>query len=119
MGGRYNHFNTTQIYDDGGSTQGFNLVESSYYSCAIADPKSGSVILTGGRDLGKNQTHQRSKSVIRYGEDGFIEYLPEMVYTHEGHDCAGFYNDDESLVNCASSALHYSSILHFVGSHGC
>ena len=98
MGGYTNPYNTTWILQDGTSMQGFNLVEASFYSCAVPDPRSESVIVTGGFDAAKNNgSGEWLRSAIRYGENGFIEYLPEKIRAFH-YGCAGYYNNDGSLV---------------------
>ena len=88
------HTQTTLLFPDGGSQPSFDLKDKSIYSCAIDDPKNGTVILTGGFELNSTSTSR----VARYGPEGFIEYLPDMEHSRHFHGCAGYYNDDDQLV---------------------
>ena len=94
MGGKDNPYNTTLLLEDGSSQQGFDLVERIFYSCAIEDPKSGTVIITGGDD----ENGVGTTNVIRYGEQGFIENLPKMLSIRTSHGCAGYYDEDGMMV---------------------
>ena len=97
MGGIDNHSNqTTTLPVNGKNYSGFDLVEKSIYSCAIEDPKSDSIIVTGGFD---DSNSKSSNLVIRYGKDGFIEYLPRMKKARYLHGCAGYYNSKKQLVS--------------------
>ena len=51
-----------------------------------------SVIITGGFDGGQHN------SVLRYGEDGFKEYLPSLKKERFSHSCSGYYDGENSLV---------------------
>ena len=100
MGGRpaganssiYN--STTLLLPEGGHKPGFDLVSPTCYSCAIPDPRSDSVIVLGGFDYGKVSI----STVIRYGESGFLEFLPSLNYPRVSPGCAGYYNDNNQLV---------------------
>ena len=87
---------TTLILPDGGHRQGFNLVELSDGSCAIEDPETNSVILTGGYYYDNKGSYLNS--VIRYNESGFVEYLPSLTSPRFLHGCGGYYNNDGNLV---------------------
>ena len=50
-----------------------------------------SVIITGGYLSG----HQ---NVLRYGEDGFKEYLPSLKEERFSHACSGYYDGESNLV---------------------
>ena len=51
-----------------------------------------SVIITGGFDGGQHN------SVLRYGEDGFKEYLPSLKKERFSHACSGYYDGESNLV---------------------
>ena len=84
----------TTLLLPGGQTQPgpFELRLASYQSCAIEDPRSNSVIITGGWRLGWRET------VDRYNEEGFVESLPNLNHARMNHGCAGYYNDNNKLV---------------------
>ena len=101
-GSSINYTATTQLMDGGGHQKGFDLVMESYFSCAIEDPDSRSIILTGGYGY---KITSYMKEVLRYGENGFIEYLPNMTYPRDQHGCSGYYNEQRQLVNFYSFNL--------------
>ena len=97
MGGYPHTRNTTLLLPGGGFQKGYNLQVNSWFSCAIEDPESDSVILTGGYE----QTGQPMQNVVRYGENGFIEHLANMTFSRARHGCAGYYDDNKNLVRDA------------------
>ena len=64
--------------------------------CGIEDPRSKSIILTGGYDFKNNKN--RTNAVRRYDENGFVEDLPPMIHARSGSGCAGYYDTDGYLV---------------------
>ena len=86
MGGHKS--NTTTLVENGKSKKDFDLVSQISQSthCGIEDPSDSSIIVTG-RD-----------GVVRYGEKGFKEFLPNMTYKRYGFGCGGYYNDANQLV---------------------
>ena len=59
----------------------YNIV---YYSgaCAIPDPSTDTVVVTGGLDT--------ENTVVRYGQQGWLEDLPDLVTGRTGHACSSF-----------------------------
>ena len=55
--------------------------------------KNKSIIITGGY----GDTTPTLDTVIRYDEDGFVEYLPKLNYPRSGDGCAGYYDDSDKL----------------------
>ena len=55
-----------------------------YYSnaCAIPDPITDTVVVTGG--------FFEKYQVSRYGEQGWLEYLPDLNYGRLSHACSSF-----------------------------
>lgn len=82
---------------DGSMEKKFDLKYRSFFSCAIDDIKSGNVILTGGQD-GWSSTNMLN-TVVRYGENGFVEDLPSINYNRSYHGCGGYYDDGGILVS--------------------
>ena len=95
---------TTLLNADGTSQPGFTMnrtFAASWLSCGIEDHNSGTIIITGGRSTCSTSTNNycvRSNRVNRFGENGYIESLPNMTYAREFHGCGGYYNDDQTLV---------------------
>ena len=92
----------------------FSLIYPSYFSCAIDDTRSRTVILTGGSMTSSNDFGGRTphKHAFRYGEDGSSESLPDMNYNRTAHGCGGYYNDEGILVRFLPvKPILYASLL--------
>ena len=79
---------TLQLLPDGKHKPSFDLVQETYGACNIEDPSTNSVIMTGGYNYA---LRRYLNSVVRYGEQGFIEFLPNTTSTYYVHGCAGYY----------------------------
>ena len=79
-----------------------------FSSCAIADPKTDSVIVIGGLDQDLDEDNvlnpaNFSTFVTRYNAMGFVESLPPLKVGRAFgfgffSGCSGFYNEDGNLV---------------------
>ena len=71
--------------------------KSSRYGCAITDLVSDSVVMTGG-GVGES-------FVTRYGREGFVEELPQMLVARQDHGCGSFLRSDGTQVSNQGSCL--------------
>ena len=62
-------------------------------SCGVADTKHHHFYRTGGTEPYGHTV----KNVTKYGPDGFLEDLPELLTSRSGHACAGYYKGDVFL----------------------
>ena len=78
-----------------------------FSSCAVADPKTDSVIVIGGFDQDLDEDNvlnpaNFSTFVTRYNTNGIVESLPPLkvgrAFGILFSGCSGFYNDDGNLV---------------------
>ena len=67
-------------------------------SCSITDVGSHSVIITGGFSFYDGEGHVFDR-VSRYNEDGFVEYLPSLLFGRYYHGCGSFIRDDGNHVS--------------------
>merc|ERR1719468_824107 len=82
MGGYPSYRTTTLITPDGSQEPGFPLKYVAYYACAIPDPVTDTVVVTGGL-LTEN-------TVVRYGQQGWLEDLPDLITGRYIHACSSF-----------------------------
>ena len=66
-------------------------------SCSISDVGSHSVIITGG--FFYDGEANVIDTVTRYDEDGFVEYLPSLLFGRYRHGCGSFIRDDGNQVS--------------------
>ena len=59
-----------------------------YYSqaCAIPDPVTDTVVVTGGVD----RDYNAMTTVVRYGQQGWLEDLPPLITGRKWHACSSF-----------------------------
>ena len=98
MGNRYEATanKTLLLLPDGKTKPSFDLVNPTYGACNIEDPSTNSVIMTGGYDPVARKYHRNN---VRYGEKGFIEYLPNSTYNFIYHGCAGYYEGKNQAIS--------------------
>ena len=80
-------------------------------ACAIAEEDTKTVVITGGIDLANGVV---LKKAIRYGLNGWIEYLEELNTARKNHACTSYIL---RLVNVSSDFP--SVISRFCGSIVC
>jgi len=92
--------NTTEIVKedvyDGVPVPGFNLQKIRPATCSIPDQTTGTLIITGGRNLGWEETV--SSWVTRYDTLGFVEDLPSMNIERYHHGCGAYLREDGTQV---------------------
>jgi len=65
-----------------------------YGACAVADPKTDTVIIIGGF----NEAYETTDEVVRYDIYGNESPLPPLNYPRVHFGCSGYYNDVGNLV---------------------
>jgi len=81
------------IHNDGSITDGA-INSGRYYACAVADPKTDTVIIIGGINEAGS-----TNEVIRYDIYGYAyPPLPPLTSTYIYFGCSGYYNDNDNLV---------------------
>jgi len=86
--------------DDGSATSTEVLGEDLSYeilkqrhSCSIQDPKRNSVIITGGTN-----GSAFISTVNRYGMEGLIESLPELLTGRREHGCGSYFSNEGTVL---------------------
>merc|ERR1712098_400039 len=114
IGGSDSPCTSTLLLPDSSSTDGFLLKYSSYYSCAVPDKKTDTVIVIGGYQemCDGNETttvspddgygygygggyHYHpypSDKVTIYNQDGYAGSLPHLNYARYWAGCSGYYD---------------------------
>jgi len=72
------------ITNDGSLDQGFPFKYDTNRACAISDPVTDTVVVTGG--VGGDTMN----TVVRYGQQGWLEDLPPLITGRESHACSSF-----------------------------
>jgi len=62
-------------------------------ACAVADPKTDTVIIIGGRN-----ENGRTNEVVRYDIYGIETQLPPLTHPRDDMGCSGYYNNVGNLV---------------------
>ena len=65
-------------------------------ACSIADPDSGTVIVTGGYNSGGGTGNLNN--VSKYGVNGWIENLEPLNFGRDGHGCGSYVSGEEKVV---------------------
>ena len=65
-------------------------------ACSIADPDSGTVIVTGGYNSGGGTGNLNN--VSKYGVTGWIENLEPLNFGRDGHGCGSYVSGEEKVV---------------------
>jgi len=73
---------STLLNNDGTQEPGFPLKYDAYVACAIPDPITDTVVVTGGADT--------ETTVVRYGQQGWLEDLPPLITGRYDHACSSF-----------------------------
>jgi len=81
------------ISNDGSITEGA-INSGRYGACAVADPKTDTVIIIGGY----NSTYSATDEVVRYDIHGNETPLPNLTYPRRYFGCSGYYNNIGNLV---------------------
>jgi len=81
------------ISNDGSITEG-KINSGRYGACAVADPKTDTVIIIGGYNL----TYYATDEVVRYDIHGYETQLPNLTYPRRYLGCSGYYNNVGNLV---------------------
>jgi len=92
IGGSGSMDSSMLISNDGSITEGA-INSGSYGACAVADPKTDTVIIIGGY----NETYY-TDNVVRYDINGIKTPLPSLNYGRVYHGCSGYYNNVGNLV---------------------
>jgi len=93
IGGQGSMNSSMLISNDGSITEG-SIDSGRYLACAVADPKTDTVIILGGI----NETYYSTDKVVRYDIYGNETPLPSLNYPRQYFGCSGFYNDVGNLV---------------------
>jgi len=93
IGGSASMDTSMLIKNDGSITDG-SINSGRYYACAVADPKTDTVIIIGGINEAGS-----TNEVIRYDIYGYAyPPLPPLTSTYIYFGCSGYYNDNDNLV---------------------
>ena len=88
MGGIETESSTTLIHNTGDYEEGFQLRNPFREACAISDPDTDTVIITGG------WYGVYLSFVTRYNVDGFDEKLPTINVARNGHGCSSYLDSE-------------------------
>ena len=87
IGGKESKSTTTLIQPDGTRVPGFTLKYDTNQACAISDPDTDTVVITGGQDT---ETKSPLPTVSVYSVQGWKEDLPGLIIGRYFHACAGY-----------------------------
>ena len=72
-------------------------------ACAISDPDTDTLVVTGGIDVDDKNEPIVSTTVTRYGKKGYIEdFSPGLKTGRGGHGCTSFVSQQNERVNLYS-----------------
>ena len=90
----------------------WNIVYYSY-ACAIPDPISDTVVVTGG---GQGYTGVALTTVVRYGQQGWLGNLPPLITGRVSHACSSFRSSGRLVSKMSGIDLfHLKSIPRWKG----
>merc|ERR1719447_618973 len=93
IGGQGSMNSSMLISNDCSITEGA-INSGRYGACAVADPKTDTVIILGGI----NEYYEGTDEVIRYDIYGNEFILPNLTYPRYFMGCSGYYNNVGNLV---------------------
>jgi len=89
------------INPSGEVSAGFPVEHGKSQACAVADPRTDTVIIIGGRD----KSGAATDTVYRYNVKGSYSKLPSLRKPRRYLGCSGYYNDKENLVLVVSNGI--------------
>ena len=78
--------------DEPDSHRTYDLKYGMTSACAIQEPETNTVVITGGRGGGQGDI------VVRYGQNGFLADLPSLNDARLQHACGSYYLEDHTKV---------------------
>jgi len=95
IGGKDSEDTSMLISNDGSITEGA-IKGRGYGACAVADPKTDTVIIIGGDNF--TSYYYGTDEVIKYDIHGNETPLPNLNHRRVYFGCSGYYNDNGNLV---------------------